>query len=80
MTKRSTDHLDKLAALLIEALPRELGSLKADAGDTLRVALAAGLKRLDLVTREEFDVQRAVLARTREKPEALEARPEELDG
>lgn len=80
MTKRSTEHLDKLAALLIEALPRELGSLKADAEDTLRAALAAGLKRLDLVTREEFDVQRAVLARTREKLEALEARLEELDG
>lgn len=35
-------------------------------------ALQAGLGKLDLVTREEFDVQRAVLLRTREKLDALE--------
>ena len=72
--------IDSLAATLIEALPRELGSLKADAESNLRAALAGGLKRLDLVTREEFDVQQAVLARTREKLESLEARLKELDG
>ena len=72
--------IDSLAATLIEALPRELGSLKADAENNLRAALAGGLKRLDLVTREEFEVQQAVLARTREKLEALEARLKELDG
>ena len=72
--------IDSLAATLIEALPRELGSLRADAEDNLRAALAGGLKRLDLVTREEFEVQQAVLARTREKLEALEARLKELDG
>jgi hypothetical protein len=38
-----------------------------------RDVLRAGLRRLDLVTREEFDVQRGVLLRTREKIEALEA-------
>lgn len=72
--------IDSLAATLIEALPRELGSLKADAENNLRAALAGGLKRLDLVTREEFEVQQAVLARTREKLEALEARLKKLDG
>ncbi len=72
--------IDSLAATLVEALPRELGSLKADAENNLRAALAGGLKRLDLVTREEFDVQQAVLARTREKLEALEARLKTLDG
>jgi len=39
---------------------------------TFRAALQSGLARLDLVTREEFEVQRLVLARTREKLEALE--------
>jgi len=34
--------------------------------------LQSGLSKLDLVTREEFDVQRAVLLRTREKLEALQ--------
>ena len=80
MEKTSTYNLDSLAATLIEALPRELGSLKADAENNLRAALAGGLKRLDLVTREEFEVQQAVLARTREKLEALEARLKEFDG
>jgi len=42
--------------------------------------LQSALARMDLVTREEFDVQMAVLARTREKLEALEARLAELEG
>lgn len=42
--------------------------------------LNSGFSRLDLVTREEFDVQAQVLARTREKLEALEKRVAELEG
>ncbi len=41
--------------------------------------LQSGLSRLDLVTREEFDVQRAVLMRTREKLDALERLVEQLE-
>jgi BMFP domain-containing protein YqiC len=41
--------------------------------------LQSALSRLDLVTREEFDVQMAVLSRTREKLEALETRLTELE-
>ena len=41
--------------------------------------LASGLERLDLVTREEFDVQRKVLARTRARLEALEAELSKLE-
>jgi hypothetical protein len=48
-------------------------ALQEDIQRNLRAALEAGLGRLDLVTREEFDVQAAVLARTREKLERLEA-------
>ncbi|MBL8484731.1 MAG: accessory factor UbiK family protein [Rhodocyclaceae bacterium] len=44
-----------------------------------RAMLGAAFAKLDLVTREEFDVQREVLARTREKLEALEARVAELE-
>jgi BMFP domain-containing protein YqiC len=46
----------------------------ADLEKNLRALLATAFSRLDLVTREEFDVQREVLARTREKLERLEAR------
>ncbi|AJC15826.1 accessory factor UbiK family protein [Pandoraea sputorum] len=42
--------------------------------------LGQGFTKLDLVTREEFDVQAQVLARTREKLEALEKRVAELEG
>jgi len=45
----------------------------------LRALLTSAFSRLDLVTREEFDVQREVLARTRAKLEALEAQVAELE-
>lgn len=51
----------------------------ADLEKNLRALLASAFSRLDLVTREEFDVQREVLARTRAKLEALEARLAELE-
>lgn len=69
--------------LLDEMSARVSSLLKATpAGDiekNLRAALAGLFGKLDLVTREEFDVQREVLARTREKLVALEARAAELE-
>jgi BMFP domain-containing protein YqiC len=50
-----------------------------DIEKNMRALLAQGFAKLDLVTREEFDVQAQVLARTREKLTALEARVEELE-
>jgi ubiquinone biosynthesis accessory factor UbiK len=52
----------------------------ADMEKNLRALLAAAFGRLDLVTREEFDVQREVLARTRARIEELEAKLAELEG
>jgi BMFP domain-containing protein YqiC len=51
----------------------------ADLEKNVRAMLAGAFTRLDLVTREEFDVQRQVLARTREKLEQLEAKLAELE-
>ena len=51
----------------------------ADLDKNMRAMLSSLAGRLDLVTREEFDVQREVLARTREKATALEARISELE-
>jgi BMFP domain-containing protein YqiC len=51
----------------------------ADLEKNLRVLLQSTFARLDLVTREEFDVQREVLARTRAKLQALEAKLAELE-
>ena len=50
-----------------------------DVEKNARALLAQGFAKLDLVTREEFDVQTAVLARTREQLTALEARVKELE-
>lgn len=68
------ESIDKLAKTLAETVPQGLRSVRAELEDNFRSVLQSGLGKLDLVTREEFEVQEAVLARTREKLEALEAR------
>lgn len=64
--------LDDLAHRLSELLPPGLEDARADLEKNFRAALHSGFGKLDLVTREEFDVQRAVLLRTREKLALLE--------
>ncbi len=64
--------IDDLARRLSELVPPGLKDAGADIEQNMKATLQAGLARLDLVTREEFDVQRAVLLRTREKIDALE--------
>lgn len=71
--------VDELARRLTELVPAGLSSAGAEVADNIKDALRAGLRKLDLVTREEFDVQRSVLLRTREKVEALEARVAQLE-
>jgi len=73
-------NLDDLARQLAQSLPQNLRALGGDLERNFRALLHSGLERMDLVTREEFDVQRAVLERTREKLEALEARLAALEG
>jgi BMFP domain-containing protein YqiC len=51
-----------------------------DVEKNVRVLLRGALGRLDFVSREEFDIQVALLARTREKLEALEERLASLEG
>ena len=71
--------IDELAKRLADLVPPGAREAHDELRANFRDALRAGLRRMDLVTREEFDVQRAVLLRTREKIEALEARLGELD-
>lgn len=66
--------LDDLTRKLTDAMPPQLRALQQDMEQNFRAVLQAGLAKLDLVTRQEFDVQAGVLARTREKLEALEQR------
>ncbi|HET7556749.1 MAG TPA: accessory factor UbiK family protein [Rhodanobacteraceae bacterium] len=71
--------IDQLAQRLASLVPPGLDRARADLQANFREVLSAGLRRMDLVTREEFDAQRAVLARTRELVGALEARVAELE-
>ena len=68
------ESIDELARRLVESVPQGLRSVKDDLEKNFQSVLRAGFGKLDLVTREEFEVQEAVLARTRQKLEALEER------
>jgi BMFP domain-containing protein YqiC len=66
--------IEELARKLAEAVPPGLAALRDDLERNFRAVLQSGLARLDLVTRQEFDIQAAVLRRSREQLEELERR------
>lgn len=68
----SEDSVQGLAKRLAEAIPRNIRTAGEDIERNFRTVLRSGLGKMNLVSREEFDVQAAVLARTRQKLEALE--------
>ena len=75
----SNESIENIARKLAEALPEGLRSVREDLEKSFRSVLRGSLAKLDLVTREEFEVQEAVLAKTRAKLEALEARLAEIE-
>ena len=77
--KMGVPNLDELAKQLAEAVPQGLKAVGDDLEKNFKSLLQSGIERLDLVSREEFDVQVGVLARTRAKLEALETRLAELE-
>jgi BMFP domain-containing protein YqiC len=68
-----TRTLDELIRRIAAVLPPGISQLNEDVRKNLKEVLSTYLARMDLVTREEFEVQSAVLARTREKLDHLEA-------
>ncbi|KAB2931709.1 MAG: accessory factor UbiK family protein [Candidatus Contendobacter sp.] len=70
---------DDLAKRFAEAVPPGFRQFQAEMEKNFHAALQATLAKLELVTREEFDVQQAVLARTRAKLEELEKQVAELE-
>lgn len=68
------EQFDNLFKQFTHALPQGMLDLHQDLEKNLRVALESMLHRMNIVTREEFDVQSTVLVRTRERLEALEKR------
>lgn len=73
------ESLDRLVQRLADSLPAGVEKLGHDLKSGIRTSLRATLEQMDLVTREEYDVQVAVLERTRDKLRALEQRIERLE-
>ena len=73
METRFLDELNKKVSELLAASPAK------DIEKNLRVLLSSAFSRLDLVTREEFDVQQEVLGRTRDKLQQMETRVAEME-
>jgi len=64
--------IEEIASSLLKLLPAGAETLKEDVRKNLKAVLNAAFARMELVTREEFDVQSELLARTRAKLEAME--------
>ncbi|HYE35305.1 accessory factor UbiK family protein [Methylocaldum sp.] len=71
--------LNDLARRLAEAVPTDFHRLQDDLEKNFRAILQGSFAKMNLVSREEFEVQTAVLARTREQLERLEAQVAELE-
>jgi BMFP domain-containing protein YqiC len=65
-------HIDELARRLSSLVPGSLRDSREELQQNFKSVLQTGLGKLDLVTRDEFDVQRAVLLRTRDKLNELQ--------
>ena len=70
--------IDEMANKLAGVIPPALHTVKDDLEKTFRAVLQSALGKMDLVTREEFEVQKLVLAKTRTNLEALEKHVEAL--
>jgi BMFP domain-containing protein YqiC len=74
-----TKQLDELTQRVMKVLPPGVQAMQQDVEKNIRAAMQSVFAKLDLVTREEFEVQSAVLQRTREKLATLQARITELE-
>ena len=72
-------HIDDLARRLSGLVPPGLREGREELQENFKAVLQTGLAKLDLVTREEFDVQREVLLRTRERLQELERKLAEIE-
>lgn len=66
------DKIDELTRRISHLLPGNAQTIKEDFEANIRSLLQSSLSKMNLVTREEFDIQAALLQRTREKLEAIE--------
>lgn len=71
--------VETLLSDIAKVIPNDLQQAKSELDSNLRAAITASLAKLDLVTREEFDIQATLLQRSRVQLEELKKRIEELE-
>ncbi len=76
---KMNESLEQLSRRISSLIPGDLKHMQGDIENNIRNLLQTSLTKMNLVTREEFDVQSAVLQRTRTKLEALEKRLNQLE-
>ena len=79
MSFMNSNGLDDLARRLAESVPESVRAFGRDMESNFKAVLQAQLSKLDLVTRQDFDVQAAILERTQGQLAALEARLKDLE-
>jgi BMFP domain-containing protein YqiC len=79
MTFMNSSGLDDLARRLADSVPESVRAFGRDLEGNFKAVLQAQLSKLDLVSRQEFDVQAALLARTQTQLIAMEARLKDLE-
>ncbi len=71
--------IEQFAQQLLKAMPKDVMVMKTDLEQHLKSALSATFSKMDLVSREEFDVQSRLLSRTRQRLEEIQKRVDELE-
>ena len=73
------EKIEMIISDITKILPEDLNVMKDDIEKNLRATLNASFSKMDLVTREEFDIQASLLSRTREKLEGLQEKLSALE-
>ena len=79
MSFMNSSGLDDLARRLADSVPESVRAFGRDLEGNFKAILQAQLSKLDLVSRQEFDVQAAILARTHAQLAAMEARLKDIE-
>lgn len=77
--KINPNHLDEAVAKIKDLLPDDVIEFKTSGEEKLKLVLEGLLQKLEMVSREEYDIQTEVLQRTRQRLENLEQRIELLE-
>lgn len=76
---KQTFKFEEITKQILDSLPSDFGKIQEDVEKNIKAALQATFSRLELVSREEFDIQSALLSRTRALVEELEKKIEALE-